>query len=127
MHSTMASRLLLCGIFQGVVSLSAARRGVSHRQHLGLLYRPRVDQASALIALPLAPQRIYLQGTPHTTKVGVRRSTFDPKSSFFPLALYHALTESTPWPGHNYSCIDFAAAGFNTLHFWEVSLRIQMF
>ncbi len=34
--------------------------------------------------------------------------------------LYHAITESTgAFGGRNYSCSDYVAAGFNTLHFWE--------
>eukprot|EP01051_Picozoa_sp_SAG22_P028870 SAG22_NODE_10405_length_537_cov_0.821918_1_plen_170_part_10 len=112
-----SSLQLLCGLCLGVASAAVGRR--PHRVPPLQPRRVQAPAGPALIALPLAPQRIYLQGTPHTTKVGVRRNTFDPSSSFFPLALYHAITESTPWPGQNYSCSDFAAAGFNTLHFWE--------
>lgn len=64
-----------------------------------------------------APQTVYRAGVPHTERTGAPRSTFDVDRSFFPIGLYHAM--SGQHHGRNYDLAEVAAAGFNTVHFWE--------
>ena len=52
------------------------------------------DPAHVFFPLPLAPQRIYFGGVPHTNKTGVRRVGYEKGVSFLPRALYHAITDT---------------------------------
>jgi hypothetical protein len=68
---------------------------------------------------PDAPQRVYLTGVPHTDRNGKPLTTFDPRESFLPIALYHALHGD--YPGGKYRLANYAKAGFNAVHLWEGS------
>ena len=64
-----------------------------------------------------AVQHFYSQGVPHTDRQGAIRKLYDPARSFFPIAIYHALTGTHH--GVEYDLRTLSAAGFNTVHFWE--------
>jgi hypothetical protein len=85
------------------------------------------DPLPDYIPLPDAPQHIYASGVPHTTRSGRMLDQFDPTASFFPRALYGAITQQffNPYdselaggplgPVANYSFAPVAAAGFNAI------------
>jgi len=70
------------------------------------------------LASPEAVQRIYLHGVPHIDGQGARRSVYSPSESFLPIGLYHAL--SGEHNGRSYDFSPLRAAGFNTVHAWEM-------
>ena len=67
--------------------------------------------------LPKARQAIYLNGVPHLGNDGKTRFSYDPKKSFFPLALYHPTLFMDETARKHPTPFDrIAKAGFNTLH-----------
>ena len=66
----------------------------------------------------IAPvQSFYSEGVPHTDRRGQLRHSFDPKQSFLPLAIYHALAGEHH--GAQYELGVLSDAGFNVAHLWE--------
>ena len=66
----------------------------------------------------IAPvQSFYSEGVPHTDRRGQPRHSFDPKQSFLPLAIYHALAGEHH--GAQYELGVLSDAGFNVAHLWE--------
>jgi hypothetical protein len=68
-------------------------------------------------ASPLAVQRVYQGGVPHTDQRGRLRFAYDPATSFLPIGLYHALTGRHL--GRSYDLAAVRAAGFDTVYPWE--------
>lgn len=64
-----------------------------------------------------ASQSVYRSGVPHTDREGNRLTGYETGQSFFPIGLYHALTGVHH--GQLHALTETAAAGFNTVHFWE--------
>ncbi len=68
-------------------------------------------------ASPLAVQRVYQEGVPHTDRHGRVRLAYDPAASFLPVGLYHALTGREF--GRDYDFAAVRAAGFNAIYPWD--------
>ena len=68
--------------------------------------------------IPGAVQRVYRQGVPHTDARGGLRFAYDESASFLPIGLYHALVGEHF--GRSYDLSVVRAAGFNTIHAWEL-------
>ena len=63
-----------------------------------------------------AVQTIYREGTPHTTRQGVVRLSYDASESFFPIGIYNGFLDAGD--GHNNFAL-YASSGFNTVFPWR--------